>query len=164
MSVNYPDIAVVVLVVLLGLRGGVRGFLAEMSGLAGLLLGLFLIRSFFSPAVRWLNSFIPPYAAPAAAIAAMLLAGLLAVSVLVRLLRTVIKASLAVWPDRLLGCGAGLCKGILLSAALACGAAFFVPHLAQVQDSRLIPSLLDLARQCGAALGIFLPSSLSNLP
>jgi uncharacterized membrane protein required for colicin V production len=148
----------------MGARGGIRGFVTEVSGLAGLLLGLALIRSFFSPAVRWLDALIPPYAAPAVAFVSLILAGMLAVGILTALLRRVLKISFAVWLDRLLGCGTGLFKGVLLTALLACGAAFLVPHFPQVRDSQAVPRLLELARWCGAALGVVLPSPLSPAP
>jgi membrane protein required for colicin V production len=168
MAINYPDLAILAVIVLMGARGGMRGFIAEVSGLAGLLFGLVLIRSFFSPAAQWVGGFLPPRAAPPAAFLALLLAGMLAVDILGALLRKILKISFAGWTDRLLGCGAGLCKGILLAALLAFAAAAFTSvavdaDLSQIRNSRAIPFLLELAHRCGAALGVRIPVFLPRM-
>lgn len=157
MQPNYFDIAVLVLILAFGIRGGARGFVAEIAGLAGLAAGLVLARSFSAGAADALERYIAPSAAPTVAFVALVIGGMLAVGLCARLLRRVLDVAFAGWLDHLLGAAAGAAKGALLSAAVAWIAVLLAPQIPLVHESRAIPPLLDFVRWAAEALKLSVP-------
>lgn len=157
MQVNYFDIAALVILLAFCIRGGARGFVAEMAGLAGLLVGLAVARSGASRFAETLSQHISPNAAPLVAFVLLLAAGMLVVGLLARVLQCVLKIAFAGWLDHLLGVGAGLLKGGLLCAVLAYLAVMLVPQFPVVAQAQTIPPLLDFVRWGVSSLNISIP-------
>lgn len=157
MPLNYFDIGVLVIIVALGIRGGLRGFVAEMAGLVGLVVGLLMARSLSPRVVAELSAHIAPAAAPTVAFVGLVIAGMLLVGLLARLLQKVLEVAFAGWLDHLLGGAAGAAKGVLLSAAIAWGAVLLIPHFPIIRESQTIPTLLDFARWAVGSLHINVP-------
>lgn len=157
MQVNYFDIAVLVILLAFGIRGGARGFVAEMAGLVGLVVGLTVTRSGAASFAETLSRYISPDAAPLVAFVLLMTAGMLVVGLLARLLRRVLEIAFAGWLDHLLGLGAGLLKGGLLCAVLAYLAAMLVPRLPVMTEAQTIPPLLDFVRWVIGSLNISIP-------
>lgn len=157
MQVNYVDIAVLIILLAFGIRGGLRGFVAEMAGLAGLLAGLAAARSGAPHFAETLEQYISPNAAPLVAFVLLVVAGMLVVGLLARVFQRVLEIAFAGWLDHLLGVGAGLLKGGLLCAVLAYLAVMLVPQLPVVAQARTIPCLLDFVRWAVGSLNISIP-------
>lgn len=157
MSLNYFDVGVIVVIIALGIRGGLRGFVAEMAGLVGLVFGLLLARSLSPRVATELTAYIAPAAAPTVAFVALVIGGMLLVGVLARVLQKVLEVAFAGWLDHLLGGAAGAAKGVLLSAAIAWGAVLLIPQFPIIRESQTIPTLLDFARWAVGSLNINVP-------
>lgn len=157
MHVNYFDIAVLVILLAFGIRGGARGFVAEMAGLVGLIVGLAAARSGASRLAETLSRYISPNAAPLVAFALLVVAGMLVVGLLARVLQRVLEIAFAGWLDHLMGIGAGLLKGGLLCAVLGYLAVMLVPQLPFVAQAQTIPPLLDFVQWIVGALSLSIP-------
>lgn len=160
MQVNYFDIAVLVILLAFGARGGMRGFVAEMAGLVGLAVGLGAARSGASRFAETLARYVPADAAPLVAFVLLMVAGMIVVGLLARVLQRVLEVSFAGWLDHLLGLGAGLLKGGLLCAVLAWLVVLLIPRFPLVTESQTIPRLLDFVRWAAGALHLSIPLSL----
>lgn len=160
MQVNYFDIAVLVILLAFGARGGLRGFVAEMAGLAGLATGLGAARSGASRFAETLSRYMPADAAQLVAFALLVVAGMIVVGLLARVLQRVLEISFAGWLDHLLGLGAGLLKGGLLCALLAWLLILLIPKFPLVTEARTIPHLLDFVRWAAGVLHLGIPMSL----
>ena len=157
MQVNYFDIAVLVILLAFGIRGGARGFVAEMAGLVGLIVGLTVARSGASRFAETLSQYISPGAAPLVAFVLLVAAGMLAVGLVARVLQRVLEIAFAGWLDHLLGVGAGLLKACLLCAVLAYLAVMLVPQFPVVAQAQTIPPLLDFVRWAVGSLNVSIP-------
>ncbi len=157
MQFNYFDIGVLLLLIAFALRGGLRGFIAEVAGLLGLAAGLALAWAFFHQFSQTLAQYIDPSAAPAVSFILLVVAGMLGVGVLARLLRKVLHFGFASGLDRLFGVFAGAAKGFLLCTLIGYGAALIAPHVNVIQTSRAMPFLRDAARWIINALNIATP-------
>lgn len=157
MQVNYFDIAVLVILLAFGIRGGLRGFVGEIAGLVGLAVGLTVARSGAPRFADTLAQYISPSAAPLIAFVLLVLAGMIVVGLLARVLQRVLEVAFAGWLDHLLGVGAGLLKGGLLCAVLAYMVIMLVPQLPFVDHAQTIPPLLDFIRWIVGSLNITVP-------
>ena len=157
MQANYFDIAVLIILLAFGIRGGIRGFVGEMAGLAGLVVGLLAARSSAPRLADTLGAYISPQAAPLVAFVLLVIAGMLVVGLLARLFQRILEIAFASWLDHLLGVGAGLIKGALLCAVLAYGVMMLVPQLSFIEQAQSIPPLLDFIRWIVGSLNVNLP-------
>ncbi|MCH5276445.1 MAG: CvpA family protein [Desulfovibrionaceae bacterium] len=160
MQVNYFDIAVLGILLAFGIRGGMRGFVAEMAGLAGLMAGLAAAWSGASRFAEALSAYLPASVAPMAAFALLMVAGMIGVGLIARVLQRVLEVSFAGWVDHLLGLGAGLLKGGLLCVVLAYLAVMLIPRFPPVAGAQTIPRLLDFARRASDVLHLTIPMPL----
>ena len=164
MEINYLDLTVLLILIIMGVRGGLRGFVEEVAGLLGLLAGILLVQHYFHEVSEFLTRFIAETAAPAVAFVLLLLAGIVIVGILARLLQKALHISFVTWLDRLLGIGAGLCKGLLLCIFFVYVAHLLVPHFPFMQNSIALEPLLDLARRVITWLHISAPLPGGRMP
>ena len=157
MQVNYFDIAVLVILLAFGIRGGARGFVAEVAGLAGLVVGLAAARSGAARFAEALSAYVPASVAPLAAFALLMLAGMIVVGLLARVFQRVLEISFAGWLDHLLGLCAGLLKGALLCAVLAYLVVMLIPRFPLAAEAQTIPRLLDFVRWAANMLHLGIP-------
>ena len=114
---NWLDIVIIVVAVLLGIVGLRRGIIRTVFGIVGLIVGIVLAGRYYDE----LAALIFPAGATWAHIAAyiiILLATLLVVGVIGWLVAKLVHLVLLGWLDRLVGCILGVIIGGLLCAAI----------------------------------------------
>jgi membrane protein required for colicin V production len=114
---NWLDIVIIVVAVLLGLVGLRQGIIKTVFGIAGLIGGIVLAGRYYSG----LAALLSPAAATWANIAAyaiILVVALIVASVVGRLVAKLVHIVMLGWLDRLVGCVLGVVIGGLLCAAI----------------------------------------------
>ncbi len=114
---NWLDIIIIVVAVLLGLVGLRQGIIKTVFGIAGLIGGIVLAGRYYSG----LAALLSPAAATWANIAAyaiILVVALIVASVVGRLVAKLVHIVMLGWLDRLVGCVLGVVIGGLLCAAI----------------------------------------------
>jgi len=114
---NWLDIVIIVVAVLLGIVGLRQGIIKTVFGIAGLIGGIVLAGRYYdelaavlsSSGATWVNI---------AAYAIILIATLIVVGVIGRLVAKLVHLVLLGWLDRLVGCILGVFIGSLLCAAI----------------------------------------------
>jgi membrane protein required for colicin V production len=124
-DLTWLDIGFIAVLVLFAGRGILRGFVEELSGLVGLVGGIWLAGRLYPRAGQILNAYIAdPIWAETAAFLLILVGVLTAVSLLGGFVRSLLALSFASWPDRLIGGVIGLSKGLII-----CSAAIMLLHV-----------------------------------
>ncbi|GAI39500.1 unnamed protein product [marine sediment metagenome] len=114
---NWLDIVIIVVAVLLGLVGLRQGIIKTVFGIAGLIGGIVLAGRYYSG----LAALLSPAAATWANIAAyaiILVVALIVASMVGRLVAKLVHIVMLGWLDRLVGCVLGVVIGGLLCAAI----------------------------------------------
>ncbi len=114
---NWLDIVIIVVAVLLGLVGLRQGIIKTVFGIAGLIGGIVLAGRYYSGLAAVLSSSGATWA-NIAAYAIILIATLIVVGVIGRLVAKLIHLVLLGWLDRLVGCVLGVFIGGLFCAAI----------------------------------------------
>lgn len=149
MVINYFDVAVLCVLGLFALRGMVRGFVGEVSGLVGLLGGVWLSHRFYTQVAVHLTVITDTMWRNAAAYALIFIAVLIAVGLVARLLRAILTFSFVAWADKAAGLLLGAAKGVLICAVLLLLVQHFAGNAAFLRDSKVLPylqSVIDQAR------------------
>ncbi|GAB7081706.1 CvpA family protein [Megalodesulfovibrio paquesii] len=127
-------------------RGLMRGLLAEVAGLAGVILGVWAATQYQARAFPLLHDLIAHEGwARIAAYLTVFLAAYIAVGLTARVLRKLMDLAFAGWLDNLGGALAGLTKGTVLALIVFFLADTFVPQSQFVQASRLAPYAREYA-------------------
>jgi membrane protein required for colicin V production len=114
---NWLDIVIIAVAVLLGIVGLRQGIIRTVFGIAGLIVGIIIAGCYYSE----LAALLFPAGAPWAEIAAyaiILIATLIVAGVIGHLLARLIQFAALGWLDRLVGCVLGVFIGGLLCAAV----------------------------------------------
>ncbi|AGW14743.1 CvpA family protein [Megalodesulfovibrio gigas] len=127
-------------------RGLMRGLLAEVAGLAGVVLGVWAATHYQARVFDVLRDLIQSEGwARIAAYLAVFIAAYMAVGITARVLRKLLDLAFAGWLDNLGGGLAGLTKGTVLALIVFFLADTFVPQSNFVQSSRLAPHAREYA-------------------
>lgn len=126
-SISTLDILLVIVLALFVMRGALHGFMQEISGFIGLLLGVMLAGKYSMVLLDYLYPYITTMAwAYAIAYMGILIATVILVGIFFKLLQAFITVKSAPWLTYLGGALAGFAKGLLLtSVALVFMQAYF---------------------------------------
>ncbi len=163
MPINIIDIVFLVLLVAFGIRGAMRGLIAELAGIIGIVVGFLLARAFTPMFIHYLTPHIAENAAGVIVFTLIFVTGLLLVGLLARLLQAVLKVAFASWLDYTFGFCIGIAKAFLLCVLLAYGLAMLIPHFDMVRDSVGVPIFLNALKTLIAWSGITFPLPMPTL-
>jgi membrane protein required for colicin V production len=138
---NWLDIVIIVVAVLLGLAGLRQGIIRTVFGIAGLIGGIVLAGRYYDE----LAAFIFPAGAPWANIAAyaiILLATLIVAGVVGHFVAKLVHFAALGWLDRLVGCVLGVVIGGLLCAAVLAIVGKYYPGAEAVISQSVIARFL----------------------
>jgi membrane protein required for colicin V production len=138
---NWLDIVIIVVAVLLGLVGLRQGIIKTVFGIAGLIGGIVLAGRYYSG----LAALLSPAAATWANIAAyaiILVVALIVASVVGRLVAKLVHIVMLGWLDRLVGCVLGVVIGGLLCAAILAIVGKYYPGTEAVISQSVIARFL----------------------
>ena len=122
----------------------VRGLLLEVFSLVGLIVGAFVAGWQYDVCSPLLMRFgLSRNVADAVAFLVIAVVVAIAVSLIGRLLRGVVRGVGLGWVDRLLGAAFGFLRGAVVVVIAAMATTAFFPHRVWVQNSRLLPYLIQ---------------------
>ncbi len=157
-QLQYLDILLGAILLLFGVRGFLRGFFAEIIGIAGLIAGILLANVWY-PAVGEKLLFLIPNAwwANTAAYGLIVLATMLVITLATHFFEKLLKAIYLNWVNRLGGLIVGSLKGFLICAVLVAALDTFWINHALVQTSVMVPYV----RQGTVTLTQWLPKNIT---
>jgi len=157
MDLNYFDMVLLVILVLFLLRGIMNGFLAEFSGLLGLLGGLWYANYAYKDVTPYLAKLIShPAWSDLAAYGLVFLSVMVAAAFLVRGLSKVLSLTVLTSLDKVLGAALGLIRGMVICSISFVLLLHFLPDMRFFQNSVVMPWMgpfLNFAK-------LYLPASL----
>lgn len=122
MSSNFAvlDIIFSALLLLFLIRGLLRGFIKEIAGLVGVVLGLFVATRYYPKLIPYFKPFVADASLQVAISYAVILLGvIIAVAIMAIAVQKFMSVTFTAWLDHLLGGVAGLAKGgLICSVAL----------------------------------------------
>ena len=140
---NWLDIVIIVVAVLLGIVGLRQGIIKTAFGIAGLIVGIVLAGRYYDG----LAALLSPAGATWANIAAyaiILIATLIVAGVIGRLVAKLVHLVLLGWLDRLVGCVLGVfIGGLLCAAVLAIVAKYYPGTEAVINQSGVAKFLME---------------------
>jgi membrane protein required for colicin V production len=147
---NLLDIAILIIVALMTVRGFFRGIVQEAATLLGLIVSFFLAALYYKNLAFWLERFVPNHEVILSFFCFVFLFILLIFlfNFLAILARGAIRLALLGWVDRTLGGFFGLLKGAVIIFVLVTILTIFYPKSGPVvEDSRLFPSILSVTEK-----------------
>ena len=140
---NWLDIVIIVVAVLLGIAGLRQGIVKTVFGIAGLIGGIVLAGRYYGG----LAALLSPSGATSASIAAyviILLATLIVAGLIGALVAKLVHLTILGWLDRLVGCVLGIVIGFLLCAAvLAIVGKYYPGTEAAISQSAIAKFLME---------------------
>lgn len=140
-DLNLFDALLIGILVIFTVRGGFRGFLAEVAGLVGIFAGLWLAGRYYPQVGEVIQGWIGSSWASTIAYVLVLCGVLLAVSLVARLLHSFLKMAYADWLNHLAGAVAGGIKGFVLSAVAVTLLSAFMGNAPFMRTSRMVPPI-----------------------
>lgn len=118
MPVIYIDIAIAIVLLCFIYRGFTNGFLHEISAIIGIVGGFFLAGSYAPNLTVHVGAYISGSASYPISFIAIIIFTMLSVSMLTRILSSLLRVKLTGWIDQLLGAFLGLTNGIILTCVI----------------------------------------------
>lgn len=138
---NWLDIVIIVVAVLLGLAGLRQGIIKTVFGIAGLIVGIVLAGRYYGELAALLSSSGATWA-NIAAYAIILIATLIVAGVIGWLVAKLVHFVMLGWLDRLVGCVLGVFIGGLLCAAVLAIVGKYYPGTESVISQSVIAKFL----------------------
>ena len=137
-NLNILDVVLLAVLALFTLRGALKGFLDEVTGLVGLLCGIWLAGRYYSEVGRILSHYVHSEWVYVVGYVFVLCLVMLVISILSRALHSFLKLAYADWINHLAGAVIGGLKGLVLCAIMV-----FMLFMGMVMD--LTPNILIFA-------------------
>lgn len=158
-QVNYLDAALVVILLFFTAKGFVRGLVREAAGLLGVIVGIFLARSFndtLSP--NLVHYGISSGFAPLLSAALLFLVGIFGIGLLAQGVNKILENAFAGGINKVLGLVAGLAKGILLAGVIGYVAVRLIPGIDVVKHSQILPPLMKIIQALAGSIDLQIPA------
>ena len=140
---NWLDIVIIVVAVLLGIMGLRQGIIKTVFGIAGLIVGIVLAGRYYDELAAVLSSSGATWA-NIAAYAIILIATLIVAGVIGSIIAKLVHLVLLGWLDRLVGCVLGVfIGGLLCAAVLAIVVKYYPGTEAVISQSGLAKFLME---------------------
>ncbi len=144
MAINYFDIGVLVILIFGGIRGGLNGFIREVSGIIALIAGIFVAKTFYIDMAAKVAEYVPdPWAQPVS-FAVIIIAVMLVIGIVARMLGRLLNFAYASSVDKLFGAAVGIAKAILICVLIAAALRFFFKDASFAKDSLTLPYLYQI--------------------
>jgi len=114
MPVIYIDIAIAIVLLCFLYRGFTNGFLKEVSAIVGIVGGFFLAGIYALDLAVYLNTYISGHTSYPIAFASIIILTMLGVSMITRVIESLLKITIAGWIDHLLGAFLGFTNGVII--------------------------------------------------
>jgi membrane protein required for colicin V production len=158
---NIVDLAILIILTLLTIRGFFRGIILEITALFGLLISFLLASLYYKSLSFRLARFLSGHEVLLAffSFALLFILSFFIIRLLARAARGVLRLAFLSWLDRILGGLLGLFKGVVIIMVLITILLFFSPKVsALMRESLLYPSMQTLTGK----IIRFIPSSIKE--
>jgi membrane protein required for colicin V production len=152
---NLLDIAILIIIALMTVRGFFRGIVQEAATLVGLVASFFLAALYYKNVSSWLERFVPNHTIILSFFCFIFLFILFMFlfNFIGMLARKAVRLTLLGWVDRTLGGFFGLIKGAVIIFVLVTILTVFYPKSGPVvEDSRFFPSILTVTEKLSALI------------
>lgn len=146
-DLNLLDVLLLALMAIFAVRGAFRGLLEEITGLVGILVGIWLAGRYYALLGQTLFSWTGSSWSNTAAYVIILCGALVAVSLVSRLIHSFLKLTYADWLNHLAGAAVGGLKGVALCAVIVTLLNFVLANAPIMRESRLVPPINTLVSQ-----------------
>lgn len=144
---GVADWAILGIILISVLLAASHGFVFEAISLGGLLLGYMLAVWEYRAVADWVMPYVKSETvADLIGFIVILLAALIVAGIVGRVVRWLLKEAGLSWFDRILGGAFGLVRGCLMAAIVLLGLTTFSPQSRWLENSRLAPYFLVVAR------------------
>lgn len=143
------DLIIILTLVFFTIRGISQGFIAEAAGIASLLVGFWVAKTYNGMLEPYLTFLSDPGWRTICACAILFVGAMIVVAIAARILKKIISFSFASWADRLAGGLLGLAKGVIIWSLLLIVILNLFRNADFVQGSRVVPyfqALIDYIR------------------
>jgi membrane protein required for colicin V production len=141
------DWVLLLLILISTLLAAAQGFILEVFGLAGTLVGYVLAAWEYPRVAPWFANYVSsPWVADIAAFLTIFLCVVLLAGALARIVRWAVAGVGMRWFDRVLGGAFGAVRGIAVSAVIVMAMAAFAPNSPAIRHSAFAPYFLVLSR------------------
>ncbi len=140
-NLNILDVVLLAVLALFTLRGALKGFLDEVTGLVGLLCGIWLAGRYYGEVGRILSHYVHSEWVYVVGYVFVLCLVMLVISILSRALHSFLKLAYADWINHLAGAVIGGLKGLVLCAIMVTLLGYFLHDAKFVRESRMIPPI-----------------------
>lgn len=147
MSINYFDIFVIAVLAFFFIRGAYSGFFEEISGLAAIVLSIFLLRNYGQDVAGFIGQYTSSSLNYPFAIAVIVIGTFLGVALIAKILSKIMQVTFTGWINRFFGALLGLFKGFFLAGIIAFVLSWLMKDDPLVNNSVTIPYLLDFMKQ-----------------
>lgn len=137
-NLNILDVILLSGIALLTLRGAIRGFLDEVTGLVGILGGVWLAGRYYGVLGQMIARYTHSQWVYIVAYVLILCMVMFVISMISRGLHSFLKMAYADWINHLAGAAVGALKGLLLSAVAVSLLTYFINDADFIQSSRMV--------------------------
>ncbi|MDY6880896.1 MAG: CvpA family protein [Desulfatiglans sp.] len=141
---NLLDMIIIGMMVLILVRGLLRGFFREIGSLAGVVLGILLANTYQPQMTEYLKGYLPPGVyLPLVSFAAIFILVLVSGNMAGWALKLMLKKASLGWADRSLGACLAILKGIIITYLMIVLLTFYLPSKTPIiAKSRLAPLII----------------------
>lgn len=141
---NLLDLIIIVIMIFLIVRGIFRGFIREVSSLAGVILGIWLATLYHPQMTDYLREYLPTFKfLQIFSFAVIFTIVLVLCNLFGWSLRMILKKTSLGWTDRILGASLSILKGVIVIYLAIIILTFFVPSKAPlIARSNLAPLII----------------------
>ena len=142
---NTLDIIIICTLSFLIVRGIIRGFIREITSLAGIIAAIWIANGFHPQVTQVLKRYVSPFPLMSLVSFGIIFTAVIIVSAIVGFfLRKIVKKILLGWADRIFGGGIAAIKGIVLTYLVIILLTFFLPSRTPlIAKSRLAPLIVS---------------------
>lgn len=142
-DLNILDVVLLSVIALFTLRGALRGFLDEVTGLVGILGGVWLAGRYYGELGRIFSQYTASQWVYIVAYVLILCMVMFVISMISRALHSFLKMAYADWINHLAGAAVGGLKGFLICAVMVTLLTYFINDADFIKKSRMIQPIKE---------------------
>lgn len=147
MAINYFDIFVIIVLAFFFIKGAYSGFFEEVSGLAAIVLSIFILRNYGQDTAAFIGRYSSGSFNYPIAIVLIVIGTFIVVALAAKILGKIMQVTFTGWINRIIGAVFGLVKGLFLVGIIAFILSWFLRDDPLVNTSQTIPYLLDFMKK-----------------
>ncbi|SHN55637.1 CvpA family protein [Desulfovibrio litoralis] len=141
-QLNLLDIGLLIILIFTGIRGFTRGFIDEIAGFAGIIIGIYLSSQFYPSLIPHISGFVTsPTWQPITAWGVIFVVVIIITAIVANSLRKLFQLTSTMLINQMLGFAIGMAKGIFVCAIILGILKTVLPDAPFLQNSVVTPYL-----------------------